>query len=120
MSDRTRALILALVAAGCVACTSGRGEPARLTVVHGRGEGHDRIYLRMNEAEFLGNMPDPDPGIRDTRGRILSSARRYAEPRLAKTGDCPAGFVVMGMNRESGPAAWVITVQCIEPTRPAP
>jgi hypothetical protein len=120
MTDRTRALVLALLATCCVACTSGRGEPARLTVVHGRGEGHDRIYLRMNEAEYLGNMPEPEPGIRDTQGRIFSSARRYAERRLAETGDCPAGFFVVAMNRESGPAAWVITVQCIEPAHPAP
>jgi len=103
-----------------VACTSGRGEPARLTVVHGGGEGHDGIYLRMNEAEYLGNMPEPDPGIRDSYGRIQTSARRYAERRLAETGDCPAGVVVLRMSRESVPLAWVISIQCIEPARPAP
>lgn len=113
MTDRGRAVAVAVLAGACVAC-AGRGEPARVTVVHGRGEGHDRIFLRLNEAEYL-RMPDPDPGIRDSHGRILSSARRYAARHLTETGECPAGFDVLDVNRSAGPLEWVITVQCHEP-----
>ena len=60
-------------------------------------------------------MPDPDPGIRDSHGRILSSARRYAARHLTETGECPAGFDVLDVNRSAGPLEWVITVQCHEP-----
>lgn len=107
---RTRVACAALLAVACVAC-AGRGEPPRATVVHGRGEGSDRIFLRLNEAEYL-RMPAPDPGLRDPHGRDLDSARRYAERYLARTGECPAGFDVVRIDRATGPLEFVITVQC--------